>query len=178
MSVDDLKRIMAHLSQKDIQTIRDRTAILLDIQSAIMKLPPELRNMIFNEVIKSHLNDIEPKDPKERITLRHYMPPLFQTCKQLRSEGTGLLYGKFIRVAGKSSQHQGKAKECSVTGLKNMTLRPLKDCARARICQTKGRARCHTTFHSCPAQSTFFTVYRAIDADNATASCRYYIYTF
>jgi hypothetical protein len=87
---------------------------LLGQDPPFLKLPAEIRNLIYQRVIESHLDDYEreyasPTTPdfdidvfgftrrgKPRI---HFIPPLFAAMRQIRSEGFFMLYNRYIRVA-------------------------------------------------------------------------------
>lgn len=162
------------MSYNDLQILQQHIHQLLDgrPRSPIIQLPPELRNILFAKVIIAHLNAIGPQDRRDRRTIAHYMPPLFQTCRQLRSEGLSLLYGTFIRVTPCFST---KPKDYTIPEIKKMALKPIKNPGYAQLCQSSGRKQCYMDVKRRYPGRRMCIVYRSIDAKNTKNSSRYYI---
>jgi hypothetical protein len=91
LSLGDLKDILNGVTHEQLDIISRHTHLLLNMKSPLLKLPAEIRNTIYANVIKEHLNAIEPKSCDDQGQKPHFVPALFRVSQQIRSEGLRFL---------------------------------------------------------------------------------------
>ena len=87
------------MNPEQLKFVNRYTNQILDQHSPFLKLPPEIRNMIYEFVIEHHLDDHDHANTGRASSRVHFIPPLFAATQQIRSEGLFLLYHWHVRVA-------------------------------------------------------------------------------
>ncbi|KAK3703329.1 hypothetical protein LTR37_014541 [Vermiconidia calcicola] len=92
---DMVKDIVNQRSEQELERLKRHIMHLQNRNTFLLRLPAELRNNIYELVIRAHLQN--PEHHSYQQTLANCVkPPLLSTSQQLRSEGQLLYFGKFM----------------------------------------------------------------------------------
>lgn len=100
--------------------------------STFLQLPAEIRNLVYKLMIESHLKSTDRVHRYDGNPSVHFIPLTFTTCRQIRSEGLGVLHGDFVKVARQVKRY-GVLTEFNFSKACNLSLKPVTYPAVARL---------------------------------------------
>ncbi|KAK3725529.1 hypothetical protein LTR37_000499 [Vermiconidia calcicola] len=92
---DIVKDMGNQRSEQELERLKRHITYLQNRNTLLLRLPAELRNYIYELVIRDRLQNRD-KHPWQPTLAQCVKPPLLSTSQQLRYEGQRLYFGKFM----------------------------------------------------------------------------------
>ena len=95
LTFDNVKDLLGQMTYEQLDLLNRHSYRLMNQNSAFIQLPAEIRDLIYESVIKDWIHNMGracdvPAQPP--------LPPLFSTCQKIRNEGNHVFYNKFMMV--------------------------------------------------------------------------------